>query len=368
MKVLITGGHLAPALAVIDEMTSGKNNYQIEVIFAGRQHNSDNELSYSLEYKEINRRNIKFIALNTGRLVREISLRSLKNFLLIIIGFINGLKIIHQVRPDAVVSFGGYLGFPFVFWGWLTRIPVYIHEQTLNPGLANRVGSYLAKKVFVSFPSTSSFFQKNKVINAGNPVRKDVFKIYKKPFDIDKKLPVIYVTGGSLGSHSLNIHLAKILRKLLTDFIVIHQSGNVKEYNDYQMLSELRQSLPIEMKKRYFLREHIFSDEIGYIFSVSDFVVGRSGANTFFELIDLKKPAILIPLPWSANQEQQKQAELFLSQGLGEIFSQFDSSEKLYLLIKQVAKNINQYKACFNQLKPEYKQNAAEIIIQTILH
>ena len=88
-----------------------------------------------------------------------------------------------------------------------------------------------------------------------------------------------------------------------------NQAGRVSEYNDYQRLLLKRSKLNKILKARYYLRDHFFSDELGYIYSFTDLIVSRSGANTLFELIAWKKPAILIPLPWSGGQEQLKQAE-----------------------------------------------------------
>jgi len=229
MKILITGGHLMPALSVIDSLLHQNKAAGVEIIFVGRQYNLDNEKSYSLEYKEIIKRGIKFVPLTTGRFLTEVSPKSIKNFFLIGAGLFNACKILNQVRPDAILTFGGFLGFPFFIGGWIKKIPIYIHEQTLNPGLANRVGNYFAKKIFISFPQTKKYFSENKLIVTGNPVRKEIFAINKKPFHINKIQPVIYITGGSLGSHSLNVHIGKILSGLLADFIVIHQTGNVKE-------------------------------------------------------------------------------------------------------------------------------------------
>ena len=367
MKILITGGHLMPALSVIDSFLLQKKAPGIEIIFVGRQYNLDNEKSYSLEYKEIIKRKIKFIPLTTGRFLPEPSIKSLKNFFLIGAGLVNGWKILNQEKPDAILTFGGFLGFPFIVSAWIKKIPTYIHEQTLNPGFVNRLGNYFAKKVFISFPQTKKYFSENKLLVTGNPVRKNIFVIDKKPFSINKIQPVIYITGGSLGSHSLNIHIGNILSKLLDDFIIVHQTGNVKEYDDYNTLKKIKEKLPTEKKKKYYLYEHFLSDEIGYIFNICDFVVGRAGANTFFELIALKKPAILVPLPWSSHQEQQKQAELFARAGLGKIFSQHDESNTLLRLIKDMSKDLEGYRKNFNQLQSLYKQNAAETIVQTIL-
>ncbi len=323
-----------PALALIDSLVDNKS---IEIIFVGRKFNLDSEQSYSLEFQEIEKRKIKFIPINAGR-------AALKNFFQIIFGLVNAFKIVNKEKPRLIFSFGSFLGFPFAFVGWLTGIPIFIHEQTLNPGFANRLSGFFAKKVFVSFPQSAKFFNKNKVIVSGNPVRKEIFEVKSKPFEIDKKMPVIYITGGSLGSHSINSHFLKILPKLLEKNIVIHQTGNVKEYKDYETLSKMKESLPKELQSRYFLREHIYSHEIGYVYSLADLVISRSGANTFFELVALKKPSILIPLPWSARLEQQKQADLFVSSSLGEVFSQFDSSEKLLQLIDKMMGNLDSYK------------------------
>jgi len=364
MKILITGGHIMPALSLIDMLTAKKD---IEIIFVGRKYNLNSEQSYSLEFKEIEKRRIKFISFKTGRFKKELSLSGVKNFFQILLGLIRAWKIIRSEKPDLVFSFGSFLGFPFVFSGWFLRVPVFIHEQTLNPGFANRLGSYFARRIFVSFPQSAGFFNKKKTIVTGNPIRKEIFKVKSKPFRFCKNIPIIYATGGSLGSHSLNRHFEKILLRLLEKNIVIHQTGNVKEYKDYQTLVKIKNDLPKKLRERYFLREHIYSNEIGFIYSIADLVVSRSGANTFFELIALKKPAILIPLPWSARQEQQKQADLFASSGLGEVFSQFDDSEKLLNLITRMLANLTSYQKKFTNLDFLYKQDAVKTIYQYIL-
>ncbi len=201
---------------------------------------------------------------------------------------------------------------------------------------------------------------------SGNPVRTNILNVRKKTFNINKDKPVIYFTGGSLGSHSINLIVEKIIKKLLKDYIIIQQTGNIKEYDDYQRLIKLKLKLDSSLKTNYFLKEHFFEDEIGFIYSISDLVIGRSGANTFFELLALNKPAIFIPLPWSAGREQQKHAELYKKAGAGEIFNQSDNPEKLVTLIKKIFSDYQTYKNNFKNLEKLYKKDAAKIIIQNI--
>jgi len=368
MKLLITGGHLTPALAVIDTIRSQKNyNKDIEIYFVGRRHALDTEKTISFEFKEISLRKLHFINLEAGRMTRIFNLTSFRGVLKIPLGFLNAFKILVKIKPDCILSFGGYLALPIVIAGWCMRIKVYTHEQTISPGLSNKIISFFSKKIFYSFERSAPYFPKSKAIYSGNPIRNLVFSVSEKPFILKYDLPVLYITGGSLGSHSINIHLLKILNSLLDNFNVIHQIGDVKEYRDYEECIKVKNKLPIAKRERYFPVKHFLASEIGYVFSITDIVIGRAGANTFFELIQLKKPAILIPLPWSANQEQQKQAELFATYGLGQVFEQKNKSEKLLELIMLVFKDRAKYLNHFYRLPIVMKQDAANCIIQEII-
>lgn|SRR3989338_3719273 len=362
MKILITGGHLSPALAVIEELGS-----RASVVFVGRKYALDQEKNFSLEYLEIKKRQIPFYHLQSGRLTRLLNLKSLLNLIKIPFGLYRAFKIFLKVKPDLVLSFGGYLGFPVCFAAFILKKPIFIHEQTIKPGLSNRLVGLMAKKIFLAFPEAKKYFTPAKVVLSGNPVRKNIFQVNKKPFDLKKNRPVIYITGGSLGSHSINLLVAKILPKLLEKYIVIHQTGNVSKYNDFKTLSQIRDKLTNELKKNYFLKTHFFTDELGYIYSICDLLVGRSGANTAFELLAAKIPAIFIPLPWSAGKEQLMHAQLFQKKGTAEILEQSQAAEKLLEIIAKVLSNLKYYKNNFKNLELLDRKNAAEIILQTIL-
>lgn len=362
MKILITGGHVTPALAVIEELKKRKN---IEIVFVGRKYALDFEKTPSFEYQSIKNLKIKFIELKAGRLTRIISLRSFVNFLKFPFGFLRAFQILKHERPEIILSFGGYLAFPITVLGWFLNIPIFTHEQTLIPGLTNRIISFLAKKVFISFAQTARYFKKNKVVFTGNPLRTSIFQVIKRPFEVsqhDKK--IIYVTGGSLGAHSLNVLIEQILNRLLDKFIVIHQTGDTEKYGDFERLSKIK-------NKNYFVSQHFYNDEIGFIYSVADLIVCRSGANTIFELIVLRKPAILIPLPWSASGEQKAQAKFLKAKGVAEIFYQDndrdDPSGRLYQLILRMADHLAKHQRNFIHLEDYYKKDAAQKIVDHAL-
>lgn len=364
MKILITGGHITPALAVADELL--KHPGGVELVFVGRAYTAS-KTDISMEYKEVMRRNVPFIHLKTGRMTRRLSTSTIRSIATILPGFARAWSIVHAQKPDCVLSFGGYIALPIAIAAWLQNIPIYTHEQTIMPGQSNRLIAKVSKKVFVSFPETTKYFDEKKVIVSGNPVRNAIFHVNKKIFQIPSDRPVIYITGGSLGAHSVNVHIEQILQTLLASYTLIHQTGNVGEYDDFSRLTKQKDALPSELSEHYFLAQHILEDELGYIFQKTDLVVSRSGANTFFELIALEKPAVLIPLPWSAGNEQLRHAQILEDAGVGRIFNQHATSDDLLQVIHAVLEDIDKYKQNFHKLRSLYHFDATQIIAKEIL-
>lgn len=353
MKILITGGHVTPALAVLDEI---KHH---DVVFVGRKYALRSEKTESFEYKEITARGIRFINLVTGRLNRSFSLEAIKSLSLIPQGFFRARQIVSAEKPDIVLSFGSYLAVPIAYWAHVDKIPVYTHEQTIQPGLANRLIARWAKKVFISFPQSKQFFPAEKVIQTGNPVRKSILDAADVPFHIPKKRPVIYITGGSLGSHSINLHIEAILKDLKKEFFVIHQTGDTKTYNDYEHLAK-------HADEFYMLRKHVNAKELAYIYQESDLVICRAGANTIFELIAVKKPAIFVPLPWSGHDEQRRQAALMKDAGVAAVFEQSRPSMELLDVIRKMTGELKKY-SDFSKLRALSTEDASRRIYEEIL-
>ncbi len=367
MKLLVTGGHVTPAIAFIDELIDHNRTKASNIVFVGRKFTSVREREHSFEYQEIHKRGIRFIHLPAVRSGGFLFFTILKNIFTMPRSLVRAWQIISKEKPYAVLTFGGYIALPVACIAYVRRIPVYTHEQTLVPGLTNRIIGRFAYRIFVSFPQTRAFFPKSKTIVTGNPIRKDIFKVETAAFTINKHVPVIYVTGASLGSHSLNLHIEKLLPELLENYIIIHQTGSVREYDDYKRLELFRDTLPSSLKKNYFLKPHFTSDEIGHVFKLADLVISRSGANTVIELIALKKPAILVPLPWAKYKEQEQQAQLLQKAGAAEIFHQNETNDKLHDQITMVMHNLPEYTSNFDKLQNLYNPNAAEIIAKHIL-
>lgn len=294
-KLLITGGHPTPALAVVDEI---REEYPaLSITFVGRRYVNLRETANSLEFQEVFARKIPFIHLSMERGVWGMC--ALPWFLVV------SLRILHIEKPDAILSFGGYISVPICIAGYLLGIPVFLHEQTMSPGTANTWLAHLATRVMVSFSDTVKYFDRRKVLVTGNPLRKRIFNRAGTANFAHLPKPILLVIGGNLGSHSINVHILKLLPQLLTHYSVIHQVGNVKEYRDWETVQEAHLALPRELRGRYHPMQHLATKDMAEVYERADIIISRSGASTITELIALRKPAVLIPLPWSAHGEQE---------------------------------------------------------------
>ena len=188
----------------------------------------------------------------------------------------------------------------------------------------------VVKKVLISWPESARFFPKEKVVLTGLPLRKEIVSLAKERKKIstaDHQINTIYITGGKQGSQAINRAVEGCLEKLLSDFEVIHQCGSL----DFEKFLKTEDNLPEKLKARYIVKDYFPQNEIAQVYRIADFVVGRAGAHTVYELAALGKPAILIPILWSSHNEQQENAEILERVGLAEIIPQKELNPRTLL-------------------------------------
>lgn len=310
MKVVITGSHFSPAYAVIK-----RSNWKISVI--GRRYALSNNDKESFEYKICKQKGIPFIVLDVPRFLRVSPIKSLLSCVSIVKSIIKAYEILKKVNPDVVLSFGGYTSLPVVIAAWILRKPVAVHEQTLGAGLANRISSLFASRIFISFSSSRKYFSKKKTFLTGNPIREEILSSNKLPALVKTQKPIIYVTGGSTGSLAINDLVKKIISSL-SDYYVIHQQG-ISEEN------------PITDVKDYMAQPFFTPSEVAWIMNNASLIVSRSGINTVSEVLYLNLPAIFIPLPYGQKNEQLKNARYAQKHGRAQYFVQEKIEPKVFV-------------------------------------
>lgn len=358
-KIVITGGHLTPAQAAISEL---KKRSGWEIYYFGRKYATEGEKTSSAESKIIPAMGIKFIPVSTGRLQRQFSRHTIPSLLRVPLGLVQSFYWLWQIKPNVVCSFGGYVSVPVVISAWFLRIPILTHEQTITFGLSSKINSWFVNKIAVSFPDSLNHFSKNKVVLTGNPIRDEIFETRDSILDTrySNKLPTIYITGGNQGSKIINNAVVGCLPELLKQYTVIHQCGQI----DYEKLKNLKTE---KLKNNYYLFNYIEPNQIGGIMNQADLIVSRAGANTVCEVAALGKPTLFIPIPWTYQDEQTKNALMLKNIGIADILYQKDlTASSLLEKINKMMENIDQYRQNDSQAKKLIKLNAAEILVDNL--
>jgi len=315
-----TGGHVGPALATIQAVRdlSAGQSWTLVFLYIGSAGGIEKTLASEA--------GLDFCSVQSGKLRRAshwrglLSLKNLVDALRVPIGIAQSLALLRRFRPDALLATGGYVSVPPVLAAFVLRVPILIHEQTVQVGLANKICALAATRIALSGADAARFLPpraRAKAWETGNPVREIVFNgdkaraVQRFGFaDTDNTLPCVYVTGGAQGARAVNSALLAILPDILTRCRVLHQCGPAEA----DRFAAFAQSLPSLLQSRYWTTGFV-GDEIGDVFALADLVVGRSGAGTVTEAAALGLPSLLIPLVPTGGDEQTKNARRIADAG-----------------------------------------------------
>ncbi len=303
-KILFTGGgsagHVLPNVALIEEiLTRG----DAEVCYMG---------SGGIEKTLIGKLKIPYYEIDCPKLVRGGGRKALKNNIQIPLAFHRAVKAAEKglkiIQPDLVFSKGGYVALPVVFAAKRLNIPCLAHESDFSAGLANKLSAGKCKFVLTAFPETAKKIRRGKY--GGAPIRREILlakrERAREEWNIPQNAKVLLVFGGGSGSQALNDALRAQLKSLTKDFLVLHACGKgngvestVKNYRQFEFIADM-----------------------GGAYACADVVVARAGAGTIFELLALKKPALLIPLEGATRGDQKENADYLSSRGLCRVLPQ----------------------------------------------
>jgi UDP-N-acetylglucosamine--N-acetylmuramyl-(pentapeptide) pyrophosphoryl-undecaprenol N-acetylglucosamine transferase len=315
-KIVITGGHAGSTAYATIEQLRQSHKYLWDIYFIGSKSAIEGKKVETLENSIFPKIGVKNYPITSGRLQRKFTFWTIPALVKIPIGFINAFTLLVRIRPDVTLSFGGFTAFPTVVSSYFLKIPVIIHEQTSCVGRANKYSAFFAKKIALSRVESLAYFRSNKCVVTGNPISKDISSLLPKNKISDT--PVIFITGGSRGSSILNRTVIASMTQILDRYKIVHQTGSL----EYKLVENERKKLPARYRRNYHIYPVIDPRRWPKYISTSDLVVSRAGANIVSELIAIKKLAILIPIPFSYEDEQMKNARYAKGLGLAEIIEQ----------------------------------------------
>ncbi len=304
-----TGGHLYPALALIKYMK--ENGLIDDLKYVG---------GHGIESKIVPAKGIEYIGFDIKGLIRP--KRSLGNLKIIFDYYKAAIvlrRLIKGFKPDFIFVTGGYACIPLSMAARWTKTPLFNQEQNVYVGFANRYINRFANVTFTNFEGSLKYFpNKNNVVISGNPVmRKKIDKMEAlKVFSL-KGTFTVGVFGGSGGSENINDSIREIYEKD-DNFNYIHITGE----RDYSRFKDFKKDNVKILK---------YCENMDAFYSASDLIVSRAGAMTISELAFMKKPAILVPHPFAAENHQLYNAQFLQDRGVAFVIGDEELNSSILL-------------------------------------
>lgn len=291
MKIVVsaggTGGHIYPALAIINKFREKEKN--LEVIYIGTHNRMEKDI--------IPKHNIRYEELEIYGFSKKNIKRDIKNIFLINKAYKKCLKLMQEEKPDIVLGIGGYVTYPVIKAAYKLGIKVFIHEQNSIPGKTNKALAKYATLIGVSFPDSNNIFPKEKTFLSGNPVATNAItakKFDKTTLGFHENKKLVVIVAGSLGSSTINNKLKNITKEIINkDYELLYISGK-DLYEDFIHNLDISKNVKVVP----------YIDNLSSLLKSTDLIITRAGASIMSEIAALKLPAIFIPSPYVANNHQ----------------------------------------------------------------
>ncbi|MBX5491809.1 MAG: undecaprenyldiphospho-muramoylpentapeptide beta-N-acetylglucosaminyltransferase [Chloroflexi bacterium] len=275
-----SGGSATPVLAV--GMALRQRQPDAEFLFIGTAAGPERALAEAAGFP--------FAAVAAGKLRRYLAWQNVVDLGRVPLGVAQAARLVRHFRPHVAFGAGGFASVPPLIAAALSGVPVLIHQQDVEPGLANRLLVPFARRISVTFAASRRYFPARCTAVRGNPVRPDILagdpERGRARFGLEPQIPTLLVTGGGTGALELNRRVAAAV-PLLTHFCqVIHLTGRGRAVP------------PVQASPRYHAYEFLV-EEMKDALAVADLVISRAGLGAISELAALGKPMVLVPMPGS---------------------------------------------------------------------
>lgn len=355
MRVVVTGGgtggHLFPGIALATGMQERIPGCRVLFIGTARHLDQQTLARYDFALASVHCLGLKGMGI----------LHRIRSLLRMPFAIKEAAMILRRFQPQLVFGVGGYVTGPVLLAARMLGIPVCIHEQNSVPGLANRVVSRLADRIFLSIPCAYRF-PGDKTVLVGNPVRREIREAAGRRSRGSGQETHILILGGSQGAHRVNMLVTeaagRLSEKLGGRVRFTHQTGRAD-------LAEVRaryDRLGIKAEVNDFITD------MAAVYSRVDLAVSRAGATTLAELAVMGLPAILLPYPFAADNHQQSNGAYYEEGGAAKMFREQDlDGEKLAGEILYLVENPEMLHQMSCRMQELAKPDAAERIIDECL-
>lgn len=358
-----TGGHFYPIIAVAEAVRAICDEEKIIgtklYYFSDSPYDKESLFENGIEYRYI----------PAGKLRIYQSSKNYSDVIKTIMGSISAFFSLFVLYPDVVFCKGGYGSFPIVLAARILQIPVVVHESDTVPGRVNLWAGKFAKYVAVSYDETVQFFKKERTILTGQPVR-EIIREKKSAgafeyLKLDSSVPTIFVLGGSLGAEAINNIILDSLPKLVEKYQVIHQTG-VNNFKEVSARAEFVLSNSSH-KERYLAFPFLNPLAMKMAAGAASLVISRAGS-TIFEIASWGIPSILIPIDFSHDDHQRKNAYNYARHGAAEVVQEKNLSPAILMTeIERCLMDIPRREKMSEAAKAFSNKNASRTIARKLI-
>lgn len=343
-----TGGHIFPAVSIANALK--EQHPDIEILFVGAEGR--------MEMHRVPAAGYQIIGLPVAGFDRKHLWKNIGVLIKLIRSQLKARQIIKNFKPHAAVGVGGYASGPTLKVAGMMGIPTLIQEQNSYAGVTNKLLAKKACKICVAYEGMERFFEKDKIILTGNPVRQGLLnhtlnrETAVQSLGLDPQKKTILIVGGSLGARTINNCVMHGLDKIKSSGVqFIWQTG--KFYIDEAKATVAKAGeLPM-------LHTTDFISDMAAAYSAADLVISRAGAGSISEFCLLQKPVILVPSPNVAEDHQTKNALALVNKEAALYVKDMEAEEKLLdLAIRTVQQPETLTKLSTNIAKLAFKDSA----------
>jgi UDP-N-acetylglucosamine--N-acetylmuramyl-(pentapeptide) pyrophosphoryl-undecaprenol N-acetylglucosamine transferase len=364
-----TGGHIFPAVAIANAL---------KVKFPGAQFLFLGAIG-KMEMEKVPKEGYEIVGLPIEGLKRSASPRNIIVLLKTIQSFWKARKILRNFQPTAVIGTGGYASLPVCFMASRMGYTTILQEQNGFAGLTNRLVASRAALICTGFPSMEKFFPAGNWEFTGNPVRQNIIDLGKnlnsetaacrQKFGLQPNLPVLFITGGSLGARTINQTIFNNLVQLAEANIqIVWQMGLPFAKSHAEKIHQIIESNPALFlapnAPRIFHAPFIYDMDDAY--QAADLVVSRAGAISISEIAVVGKPSILVPSPNVTDDHQTKNAQVLSELNGAMLITDKDAPQTLITTCIELIKDTKKMSEMQEKLKHIAKPQATETIANRI--
>lgn len=274
-------------------------------------------------------------------------------------------KIIKDFKPQVAVGVGGYASGPTLKVAGMMGIPTLIQEQNSYAGVTNKLLAKKAKKICVAYEGMERFFEKDKIILTGNPVRQGLLESHidkteaLKSFNLTSEKKTILIVGGSLGARTIN-------QSVLANIQLIKDSGVQFIWQTGKIYFEQAKAAIAKEGELPMLFVTDFISKMENAYSAADLVISRAGAGSISEFCLLGKPVILVPSPNVAEDHQTKNAMALVKKDAAICIKDNEAVGELIETAVEVVKDSNKLNELSKNIVTLAHKNSADIIAEEV--